>query len=201
MLDAMSIRQMEIYDQKTKTMLGYCDLGHGPEEDGPLASEVLVFLVTGLKSSWKAPVAYFFTKGLSAATQRELLLHTVHTLKQHGFSVQCITMDGHASNLGMCQSLGARMKLTEDVSPYFFLDKEFGGDRIFILLDPCHMIKLVRNLLNALGSIKSTDGLVEWRFIRDLHNLQDSEGLRLGNKLTARHISFHHNKMKVCGIF
>lgn len=47
MLDGMSIRKQLVYDQRKKRVVGYVDLGSGPEEDEGEASEALVFMVTG----------------------------------------------------------------------------------------------------------------------------------------------------------
>lgn len=47
MIDGMSIRKQIIYDQHSKKMFGYVDLGNGPEVEEAQASEALVFMVTG----------------------------------------------------------------------------------------------------------------------------------------------------------
>lgn len=185
------------FDPRSKTMLGYCDLGYGPEEDGQVATEVMVFLLTGLRGSWKAPVAYFFTSSLCSETLQQLLLHTLEHLHSHAFSVDCVTMDGHASNLAVCKGLGAKINLDKDVQSFFIVNDR----KIFILLDPCHMIKLVRNMLHALGTIQSEDGLIQWTYIDKLHRKQGEIGLKLGNKITARHVSFQRNKMKVRSVY
>lgn len=150
---------------------------------------------SGLKSHWKAPVAFFFTRGLQAETQKELVLHTLHALHDRGFVVHCITMDGHATNLGMSRMLGAQMANADQLKPYFTLPDH--TQKIFILLDPCHMIKLVRNMLHCYGVIKSPQGEIRWSFIQDLHKIQETIGLRLANKLSSRHIDYQQNKMKV----
>jgi len=101
-----------------------------------VASDILIFMLTG---SWKAPVVYFFTASLCSETLQELLLHNLETLHHHGFfSISCISMDGHASNLDMCRGLGVQVNLKESVKPFLILN----GQKIFVLLDPCHMIKL-----------------------------------------------------------
>lgn len=200
----MSIRKMLAYDQRTKMDIGYVDLGFGPQVDGPPASEILVFLLTGVRANWKAPIAYFCTATLTAATQRELIVHTIRILQENGFVVTCLTMDGHASNLGMIRSLGAQMNISANrIEPYFVLENSDDelqsqtNDKIFVLLDPCHMVKLLRNTWNAYGCFKSSDGLIKWSFLTELHRIQDTVGLRLGNKLSVRHILFQQNKMKV----
>ena len=47
MIDSMSIRKQLLYDQRLKQMIGYADLGDGPQEGDKEASEALVFMVTG----------------------------------------------------------------------------------------------------------------------------------------------------------
>jgi hypothetical protein len=59
------------------------------------------------------------------------------------------------------------------------------------------MIKLIRNCLGERKIIYTPDGVVDWRYFENLHKLQKTEGLRLGNKLTSKHIKFENNKMKV----
>ncbi|ELU01537.1 hypothetical protein CAPTEDRAFT_185073, partial [Capitella teleta] len=157
----MSIRQEWSYDSKTKTRSGGVDLGNGsPESDDTsnLASEAMVFMITGLKFSWKAPIAYFFTRTLSAATLAQLVEHSLRTLYEQGFLVHCLTMDGHQSNVAMARILGAQTDAGKQLIPYFQLS---GQDhRTYILFDPCHMIKLARNMLHDVGAFKSPDGVV-----------------------------------------
>jgi len=170
-------------------MLGYCDSGYRPEEDGKEPSEVLIFMLTGLKG----PVAYFFTASLCSKALQELLLHNIETLHHHGFSIPCITMDGHDPNLVMCRGLGAQMNLKESVRQFFILN----GQKIFVLLNPCHMIKLTRKMVHALGVIKSEAGLIRWDCIEKLHSKQTEISLRSGNKITSRHVEFQQIKMKI----
>ena len=70
-------------------------------------------------------------------------------------------------------------------------------DRVYLVFDACHMVKLVRNLLQAFQTIKSPDGVVIWDYIKDLNNTQEDLGLRFANKLSRRHMEFHQQKMKV----
>jgi hypothetical protein len=131
---------------------------------------------------------------LSVHTQKELVVHTLQRLNTEGFVVDCLTMDGHASDLTMARLLGAELNDHRRLKPYFCMD---GDHKTFVLLDPCHVIKLVRNLLQAYGSIKSPDDVIEWKYIVRLQGVQNNIGLRLANKLSDRHINFMQNKMKV----
>lgn len=147
----------------------------------------------GLNSAWKAPVAYFLTRGMQATTLKELVMHALDALKDCGIEILVITMDGHATNMSLARLLGADMTSADSFRPYFMYDDH----KVSILLDPCHMVKLVRNFLQAYGSIKSNSGTIKWKYIERLNTIQDDMGLRLGNRLTSRHVNFQHNKMKV----
>jgi len=60
-------------------MCGMVDLANNEpnEETDDEAKEVLVFMLVGIQGCWKAPIAYFFTSTLSAATQKELVVHAL----------------------------------------------------------------------------------------------------------------------------
>ena len=50
-----------------------------------------------------------------------------------------------------------------------------GNTRIFILLDVCHMLKLVRNTLADTGILLADGGKNLWQYIVSLQKLQDTE--------------------------
>ena len=168
---------------------------HDDTNSNEEATEALVFMVVGLTGHWKAPIAYFLTKGLQACTQKELLCHALHALHDIGMRVWIVTLDGHATNQSMCSLLGCNLSST-DCSPKFSHPDD-DQQQIYVMYDPCHMIKLVRNMLQAYDSILSPSGRVDWSYIKSLNNVQEEAGLRLANKLTARHINFFRQKMKV----
>ena len=60
------------------------------------------------------------------------------------------------------------------------------------------MLKLVRNTLAEKGILVDKDGgKILWQYLVNLQNLQNEEGLRLGNKLKKAHIQWKQQKMKV----
>jgi len=66
------------------------------------------------------------------------------------------------------------------------------------VFDPCHMIKLLRNLLNEYEIINVPGiGKAKWQHLEMLHQLQLREGLTLANKLTKQHLEYKTQKMKV----
>jgi len=69
---------------------------------------------------------------------------------------------------------------------------------ILQFLDVCHMLKLMRNTLAEKSTLIDIHGnKIEWQYLKNLQELQCSEGLKVANKLTSRHIQWHRQKMKV----
>ena len=171
MLDAMAVKQQVAYDHHAGKMTGFVNLGDGDDATEE-AKEVLVFMVVGLCGHWKVPFAYFFTKTLNSEAQHQLITHAFYYLHEAGLAVQSITMDGHACNVSMCRLFGCNFDVNQIKTS--FPDPATGAT-VHVVFDACHMLKLVRNMLDAYGIIKSDDGLVQWSYIKDLQNLQVCE--------------------------
>lgn len=193
MLDAMALRRHIDYQWHSREHTGFVDLGNGPETEE--AKEALVFMLVGLNGGWKAPIGYYLTKGLSSDTQKELVLHAISKLHEELFEVHAIVLDGHATNVSMCTLLGAKLDFAGQNNQCFFTTEM--QHKTFIVFDVCHMLKLVRNTLQAYGGFITPDGLVSWQYLSMLHQVQEEEGLRLANKVTQKHIFFEKQEMKV----
>ena len=60
------------------------------------------------------------------------------------------------------------------------------------------MFKLAQNALADLKSfIDSENNLISWKFLSSLHTIQETEGFRMANKLSKKHLQFEKNKMNV----
>ena len=70
MMDAMANRKQAIYGKTKVKFAGFVDYeGCIPEDREEKASEAVDFLLVGLRSHWKAPIGYFFTKKKTAASR------------------------------------------------------------------------------------------------------------------------------------
>ena len=69
--------------------------------------------------------------------------------------------------------------------------------KVYVFLDVCYMLKLVRNTFADGGILYDEVGnAIRWKYLSDLHTLQE-EGLRLANKLKSSHLCWQKQKMKV----
>lgn len=118
----------------------------------------------------------------------------INFLESNNVEIVSLTFDGHKSNIGMCKLLGASFEL-ENFTPWF---TSLKGNIIYILLDIVHMMKLLRNNLEAKKIFFDGNGeSIKWSYFSELNNIQNSEGVHLGNRLTDRHVNFKNEKMKV----
>ncbi|KAL0150623.1 hypothetical protein M9458_054040 [Cirrhinus mrigala] len=183
--------------QAGKKMLGYVDIGTKIESENiPIATEVLVLMVVCIHDHWKAPVVYFLTHGMTGSERATLVRQCILKLSDVGVKVVSLTCDGPSTHFSMLKDLGADLQPTTLNTS--FPNPSNSHRSIHVILDVCHMLKLVRNTLGSCGIIVDPCGnRIKWEYIKFLHNLQKDEGLHLGNKLRSAHIDWQTQKMKV----
>lgn len=196
----LSFDEMAIKKQITwsgRDWAGFTDLGAEIQvENRPLAKDALVFLVADLKEKWKVTVAYFLVAGMSGKDLARLVTIALEKLYDVGVVASSVTCDGPKSHFAMFEELGADFDVWKMVA--WFPHPSNPELRVFIMFDPCHMLKLIRNhFATANFLIDDTGRKIEYRFIQELFRLQEEEGLRLGNKLKKKHRMWYKMKMRV----
>ncbi|KAK0141213.1 DNA transposase THAP9 [Merluccius polli] len=101
----------------------------------------------------------------------------------------CLTMDGHASNVSMCNQLGCELKGDPREPLQTSFPHPVIGEKVFVMMDAWHMLKLACNMLQAYSPIATTTGQIHWRYINRLHDLQ-KDGLHAANTITDKHVYF-----------
>ncbi|XP_060760936.1 uncharacterized protein LOC132870934 [Neoarius graeffei] len=195
MMDEMVIKKHIEWDGSK--FHGYVDIGVGIYDDTtPLAHDALVLMVVAMNSNWKIPVGYFLINGMSGEEKANLVQQCLTRLHDVGVNCVSLTCDGPSCHLEMLEELGATMNVPA-------LDPSFThpanpNQRVHVLLDICHMLKLIRNTLASGWVLTNHEGgKISWNFINELHKLQEEEGLLLGNKLRPAHVQWEKQKMKV----
>ncbi len=197
-MDAMSIRKETVWDNKNDRYDGFINYGTvNPEDPETLASEALVFLLVGARTHWKCPIGYFLGNKISARIQAQLLTTALVMAAESGLRVWSITADGTSVNLSTFSLLGCKFGTTyKDMVTKFKHPTE--DYHVYIILDPCHMLKLARNALGTLHSFTDNDGKkIMWSFFKNLCLIQEEHGLKMANKLSPKHLEFEKHKMKV----
>lgn len=86
------------------------------------ATEVLMFLLTGLKSNWKWPIGYWFVDKIKSPVHTELIKLAILKCQEHNINVISITCDGAHSNLSTFHLLGCDLYQPYDDIKCFFND-------------------------------------------------------------------------------
>ena len=193
-IDSMSIKKQTLY--ANGNFSGFCDYGGIVAEDtDSLCLEALVFLLIPLVSNkMYYPVGYFLVDKITSRVQAELVKTVLQLTASEGLKIRNITCDGAASNQRMLSLLGC---IIDPFDPKSYFEHPTQPHKVYATLDVCHMLKLSRNALADCKSFFSDEGTISWSYITNLSKMQDDIGLRLGNKLTKKHVLWYQQKMKV----
>lgn len=93
------------YNPKTKLVEGYEDYGDKGRTERE-ANHALVFMVRGLSSEWKLPIAFYFVNGTCPSTMlTQLIPERVRELKKIGITVVASVCDQGPTNRKAIQDL------------------------------------------------------------------------------------------------
>lgn len=192
--DEMAIRKHVEWDGRR--FRGYVDVGTDINDDTlPPATEALVFMVVTLDGSWKLPCAYFLIVGMTGIERANLVRECIGKLSAIGVRVVSVTCDGPSCNFNMFKELGAIIDPLTLQS--WFTDPSNINQKVCILLDACHMLKLARNTMASQDILDQHGEIISWNYIKKLNELQDDQALRAGNRLRKAHVEWDKQKMKV----
>lgn len=194
-IDEMAIREQVEWTGNKFT--GYVDVGtHIDSDELPKAKEALVFMLVCLNDAWKIPIAYFLIDGITGSQKAQLVIKCLEFIQESGVTVTSLTFDGLPANFTMASELGANLKNPNNLKTMF--QHPVTGDDIFIFLDPCHMLKLVRNCFGTKRMLIDKDKReINWEYVTKLVEKQNVEGLHAATKVRMRHLQWTREKMKV----
>lgn len=195
MCDEILIRRHVQWNSTTMKFDGFIDAGRPiPDQDMlPVAKESLVFMISGVEEDFKIPIGYFFSNGLNADEKAALTNEALIRLHKVGVEIVSLTLDGLATNFAMCNILGADFK--EDQA--YFPHPVQANHKVYVILDPPHMLKLARTSISSKNLVDSDGGIIQWKYFKMLYEKQKELPFNLGNKITKEHIEFERKKMSV----
>lgn len=193
--DEMAIRRHVQYDHQKKEWLGYIRYGRRSDDGSvPIAKNVLVFMITILNSNISIPVAYFPITSLDAIEKRDLLIEILTGFHRIGVKVVNVTFDGLKSNRAMCELLGVSFD-PKNIIPFFH--HPVDDSLVCIMLDNCHMLKLLRNLLGDRKKINDRlRSPIEWKYFELLETCRVNSKF-VTHRLNKRHLQYNRNRMNV----
>lgn len=188
--DEMRIRQLVQWCNKTNKFIGYATYG----DTTAIATNMILFLVNGVNTDVQIPVAYHFITNINSDQRKELLLEILGELWKHQIYVSNITFDGLSSNALMCTQLGSHLA-GENIQSYFI--NPHNNEKVYIIFDPCHAIKLVRNNLSNHIIFDADNNEIKFDYFVKLVEFGKNNNFKLTHKLSQRHIDFEKRMMHV----
>lgn len=204
--DEMSIRQQIYFSSHQLDYVGYVNekepheiAEHVNNTEGAekkIAKQAIVFILNGINVNFEFPVAYYFIDTLDKTERKTMLNDVIRAITQSGVKISNLTFDGYASNIGMCELLGADLNVYSQ-NFQTFIPNPVNGEKIYIILDPCHMVKLMRNLLARKKIIyDGKNDKIEWQYFVSLYEHAKIDSIRF-HKLTKKHMQWDQNIMNV----
>lgn len=96
---------------------------------------------------------------------------------------------GQPANFTLASELRANLSNSNNLKPVF--QHQVTGDIILIFLDPCHMLKLVRNCFRKKEVlIDNNRNCINWEYMSKLVHKQNAEGPHAAKKLRMRDLQF-----------
>ena len=189
--DEMSLKEAVTYDRTRDVVEGYEDLG-SCGRSVYVANHACMFMARGLAGKWKQPFSYVLSSGaINSRILRDLILEAISQLQSLGLVVALVVCDQGTNN---CSALETHLGVSVD-RPFFF----HGGQKVFALYDPPHLVKSIRNNLRNHG-FKVGDKVAEWRHIDTLYKLDSQFPIRMVPRLTKQHINlpmFSHLRVRL----
>ncbi|KAL1516265.1 hypothetical protein ABEB36_000184 [Hypothenemus hampei] len=160
------------------------------------ANHAQVFMVRGITQRWKQPIFYHFSGGPVSGFDIAITLKSIILkLTDIGLTVCTVICDQGANNCTGLKYLCHQTKIEklqkgeETENDFFF---EIGGQKIFPLYDPPHLLKCIRNNFLNHNIVYYEEGkkkVAKWDHIITAYNMDPYFGsLRLMPKLTDQHV-------------
>lgn len=195
--DEVHIRRNIQWSDPRKKFIGHITYGSIPQkaEYLPVASNAIVFMVNGINIPFHIPVGFHFINCLQSCEKAALIMLALRAVSNTGIIIDALVFDGLLGNLTACSLLGASFNIGKKFRPY--IRNPVTKNKVFIIMDPPHMIKLIRNCIGQKKVLYLADGSkIEWKYYEQLEDLRQKNDV-VTHKLTKEHILFDKNIMCV----
>lgn len=187
-VDEISIKANFFYNKNKDIVVGVADKGNGERTFEP-ATSATVLMARGIRSQWKQPLAYIFTKsGLSGTNLKQIIEEVICQLQSLNLKVVALVSDMGSNNILMAQKLNVC-----EENPYFYVQEQ----KIVYLFDTPHLLKALRNMLLKYN-FSFQKNIISWDYLHRFYNQEKKFNTRAAPKLTDSHLNpSNFEKMKV----
>lgn len=180
------------YEAHKEQISGYEDLGELGRTSKE-ANHALVFMIRGLRRSWKQVIAYYFTADTISCSNLKLIIKIVISqLQGIGLKVKGTVCDQGLTQRRALSELCAENKI--DPTPYTFVVNQ---QTIVTIYDVPHLLKCTRNCLLRCKIIFSADKVAKFQYIKNAFDVEQNYPFKLLYKLTKNDFNFADSFIKM----
>lgn len=167
--DEISIRQQVIFHGNK--LMGFVNYGNIAKEittEPDLQAKSALFIVaTEINGTKRFPIGYILTAGLDSILMSTVIKASLSKMAEVGGKVLTITFDGLPTNFAAVEKLGAKLDINMgDIQP--FIIHPTNKSKVYIMPDPVHMFKLLRNTFKKCGRLMDIHGNVSQHSVSSL---------------------------------
>ncbi|VEN36818.1 unnamed protein product [Callosobruchus maculatus] len=169
--DEVSLASGLYYDSNKQTIFGYEDLGFLGRSRGT-ANHALVFMIRGIKTNYKMPVAFFFTKNSIATDKlKQIIIHIIEEIQSVGFNIVATVCDQGSTNRAAITAL-TKEHTDEKPSQYHFV---VNNQKIVTIFDVPHLLKNTRNALQSCNIEFQSNKVAKFKYIEQAFQIDRTE--------------------------
>jgi len=180
--DEMALKTKFVYNKDRDCIDGFEDLGLlGTTQYH--CNHALVFMLQGISSKWKQPLGYFLLNvSVKAPILNKLVQSCLDKLLKIGLLPVALVCDQGATNRCFLESM-------YNVSvewPYILHQNR----KIFVVYDPPHLLKNIRNNLKNHDFTVHVDGQdhkICWEYVQKFYDFDNTMPVRMAQKLIDKH--------------
>jgi hypothetical protein len=137
----------------------------------------LVFMVQGLRKSWKQPVAYYFVKNsVKVIYLKQIICKVISELQSRGFKVVATVCDQGSTNVD------------ERQGPYFFVN----NNKVITCFDTPHLLKNTRNALARYNIRFANNNVAKFQHIIDAYQIDKTKRFRMLYKIRECYLNINN---------
>ncbi|KAJ3652191.1 hypothetical protein Zmor_018177 [Zophobas morio] len=187
--DEISLSSGFFYDANKDKAFGYEDLGHLGRTSRH-ANHALVFMLRGMRKTWKQVVAYYLTSAtISVANLKNIITLIINQTLEAGFNVMATVCDQGSTNPAALNEL-----YWENSSRFQF---KVNGHDIACIFDVPHLLKNTRNALYTCDFIFDGDKRAKFEHIVQLYEIDKHKEIPSLYKLKDEHFNINDSYMKM----
>lgn len=148
--DEIAIRRRIDYNHGQRSFSGLIEIGKRKNQECFIANNAIFFLITCIETGRSLILGYFLIRTLNTNEKFNLLKDAIAVINETNACLVSVSFDGLPVNFAVCRTMGACFDL-DNMKPYILNN----GNKVVIVLDPPHMLKLIRNCLATKNQIVS----------------------------------------------